>query len=149
MQYRGPVKCVRYACVYVCLWASNTGHPILSFILASVASCHKPVSFTTLHLLGWIWYLEIMDWSSKRRMRTGNFSRGRISWAIGADSNTHTHTHTCEVENRWRAKRNVLMLRTVVTSFTSSLDMKRRWKQLQLQHNVSQKINLLFIASRV
>lgn len=64
------------------------------FIPASVAGCHRPVSFNTLHLLGWIWYLKIMDWSSKRRLWTGNFSRGHISQAICTDATTHNLANT-------------------------------------------------------
>lgn len=52
-------------CVCLCTWSRAT--------LSSVAGCHGPVSFNTLHLLGWIRYLKVMDWSSRRRMRTGNF----------------------------------------------------------------------------
>lgn len=55
----GP--CERYVdvFVFVCTGRASTQHLSLcfSFIPASVAGCHEPISFNTLHLLGWIGYL--------------------------------------------------------------------------------------------
>lgn len=65
------MKCVRYAGICVCLCAYKWSQRSCTWSRASlsspasVAGCHEPISFNTLHLLGWIWYLKIMDWKFK------------------------------------------------------------------------------------
>lgn len=54
----------------LCTWSGAS--------LSSVEGCHGPLSFNTLHLLGWIWYLIVMDgprWRTRATTLPHTYSR--------------------------------------------------------------------------